>query len=237
VNKLVVETRESFTPEDVASYRAQRVRYPMISCAGCGKRVGKSVCSACGWRRDDRSFAVSVQTVNHDHTALTRRLNVAKSPRFRFIHDSSARHVEKPDPRNERDIASAEEWTLLKTTAAPHLLRFLTIACTVGPRKGELLGLEWSDVDMRRREFTHCKTKNGEPRMVPMTPDVSEVLLHSIKNVAWTPTGYSCIREDRGRIRELLSLRLAGGQRLLVLGCMTCATRQVRISDGQGWLL
>ena len=79
----------------------------------------------------------------------------------------------KPDPKNERDrIASPEEWARLTATAAPHLLRFLTIAYGVGPRKGELLKLEWPDVDLRRREFTLRKTKNGETRVIPMTADV-----------------------------------------------------------------
>lgn len=163
----------SITSEDVAAYRAQRVRYPMTSCGSCGKRLGKAVCPVCGWARQDRSFPVSVQTVNHDHTALTHMFNVAKSPRFKLILENPASHVEKPDPKNERDrIASAEEWALLKKTAAPHVLRFLSIAYAVGPRKGELLKLEWPDVDLRRREFTLRKTKNGETRIVPMTPDV-----------------------------------------------------------------
>jgi integrase len=35
-----------------------------------------------------------------------------------------------------------------------------------------LLKLEWPDVDMRRREFTLRKIKNGETRVIPMTPDV-----------------------------------------------------------------
>jgi integrase len=67
---------------------------------------------------------------------------------------------------------SPAEWAKLTATAAPHLLRFLTVAYGVGPRKGELLKLEWPDVDMRRKEFTLRKTKNGQARVVPMTPDV-----------------------------------------------------------------
>ena len=39
----------------------------------------------------------------------------------------------------------------------------------------ELLKLEWSDVDMRRKEFTLRRTKNGEIRVVPMTPAVYQV--------------------------------------------------------------
>jgi integrase len=163
----------SVTPDDVAEYRAQRVRYPRTTCGKCEKPLGKAVCSACGWKRTDSPLAASMQTINHDHTALTHMFNVARSPRFKLIQDNPASHVEKPDPRNERDrIVSAEEWAKLKATAAPHLLRFLAIAYAVGPRRGELLKLEWPDVDMRRREFTLRKTKNGETRVVPMTPDV-----------------------------------------------------------------
>jgi integrase len=51
----------------------------------------------------------------------------------------------------------------------------MTVAYAVGPRKGELVKLEWPDVDMRRKEFTLRKTKNGDTRVVPMTPEVYEV--------------------------------------------------------------
>ena len=46
---------------------------------------------------------------------------------------------------------------------------------TLGPRRGELLRLEWQDVDIGRREFTLRQTKNGESRTVPMTPEVYRV--------------------------------------------------------------
>jgi len=51
----------------------------------------------------------------------------------------------------------------------------LTVAYDVGARRGELLALEWSDMDMRRKEFTLRRTKNGEVRVVPMTPAVYQV--------------------------------------------------------------
>lgn len=111
--------------------------------------------------------------------------NVARSARFKLIQDNPASHVEKPDPKNERDrVASAEEWAKLNATAAPHLLRFLAIAYALGPRRGELLNLEWLDVDMRRKEFTLRKTKNGETRVVPMTQDVHAAFSEYGKNVA-----------------------------------------------------
>jgi hypothetical protein len=52
----------------------------------------------------------SMQTINHDHTALTHMFNVAKNHRFNLLADNLASHIEKPDPRNERDrIATSEE--------------------------------------------------------------------------------------------------------------------------------
>jgi integrase len=60
----------------------------------------------------------------------------------------------------------------LGQTLAPHLRRLLTVVYEVDPRKGEFVNLEWPDVDLRRKEFTLRRTKNGEVRVVPMTPTV-----------------------------------------------------------------
>jgi len=119
-----------------------------------------------------------VQTINHDHMTLTRMFNVARSPQFRLVTDNPAAHVPKPNPQNERDrIATPEEWARLELTLAPYLRRLLTVAYEVGPRKGELVNLEWADVDLRRKEFTLRRTKNGEMRVVPMTPAVYQVFV------------------------------------------------------------
>jgi len=140
----------AITPEDVRKYRQQRV--------------------------GPNGRPLAIQTINHDHTALVHMLNVARSPQFGLIKDNPAAHVPKPNPQNERDrIANGEEWRRLLDASAPHLKRILLVLYTLGPRRGELLSLEWPDVDMHRREFTLRHTKNGESRTVPMTPDVYRV--------------------------------------------------------------
>lgn len=140
----------AITAEDVRKYRQQRV----------GPK---------GWR-------LAIQTINHDHTALIHMLNVAKSPQFGLIRDNPAVYVPKPNPQNERDrIARGEEWKRLLEASALHLQRILIVLYTLGPRRGELLQLEWTSVDMQRREFTLRHTKNGESRTVPMTPEVYRV--------------------------------------------------------------
>ncbi len=166
----------SIRPEDVAAYRAQRVQYKRISCRPCAEILTRRVCKQCGSKREDAGVPVSTQTVNHDHMTLVHMFNVARSPQFRLVSENPAAHVPKPNPQYERDrIVTPEEWERLRNTLAPHLRRLLTVAYEVGPRKGELLNLEWPDVDMRRKEFILRGTKNGEVRVVPMTPLVYQV--------------------------------------------------------------
>jgi integrase len=61
--------------------------------------------------------------------------------------------------------------------AAPHLKRFLKLAYEVGPGRGDLLKLEWLDVEMARRKFILPHTKKGQTRIVLMTPIAYEVFL------------------------------------------------------------
>jgi integrase len=164
------------TPEDVVKYRAQRVRYKRRQCPTCEAIVMQAVCRGCGWKRHDKPLPISTQTVNHDHMTLIHMFNVARSPQFKLMTENPAAHVPKPNPLNERDrIATQEEWEELKAVLPPHVRRFLTVAYDVGPRRGELSSLEWCDVDLHRKEFTLRQTKNGEVRMVPMTPAVYHV--------------------------------------------------------------
>ena len=53
------------------------------------------------------------------------------------------------------------------------LYLLVLLAITTGARRGELLGLEWKDVDFDRR-LAHIKTtKNGEPKVLPLTEGVA----------------------------------------------------------------
>ena len=179
---------------------------------------------------------VSIQTINHDHMTLTHMFNVARSPQFRLVTDNPAAHVPKPNPNNERDrIATADEWERLKAELAPHLRRLLTVAYDVGPRKGELLNLEWSDVDLRRKEFTLRRTKNGEIRVVPMTPAVYQVFMELWKER----------RLDTNRVflyKEKAFQRIGTGFKaacrragITNLESTISAIRPARTSDAQGW--
>src|SRR5262249_55585962 len=51
----------------------------------------------------------------------------------------------------------------------PYLHTVVVLALATGARRGELMGLRWPDVDLRRGTLTFQMTKNGERRSVPLT--------------------------------------------------------------------
>ena len=51
---------------------------------------------------------------------------------------------------------------------SPHLKPLVIFLLYTGARAGEALWLDWSNVDLKRRHVTFPKTKNGDPRGVPL---------------------------------------------------------------------
>jgi integrase len=50
------------------------------------------------------------------------------------------------------------------------------LALTTGMRRGEILGVRWQDVDLKRKLIVLNKTKNRDRRSVPIVPAVAELL-------------------------------------------------------------
>ncbi len=139
------------TPEDIESYRAQRLR-----------RNGNPA---------------TLGTINKDHTLLKHMLSVAV--RRGILEINVAKKVALPDPNNARDrILMEEEWNRLYEAAATHLKPILLLAYHLGPRLGEILNLTWDRVDLKRGfiKLRSIDTKTKDPRLVPMTPAVHESL-------------------------------------------------------------
>jgi len=92
-----------------------------------------------------------------------------------YVHP--CRSVERRPERNERTrfLSDDERERLLaacKASSWPRLYVLVLMALTTGARKGELMGLRWADVDLQRAEATVGRTKNGDPRVLPLVPAV-----------------------------------------------------------------
>lgn len=119
----------------------------------------------------------SIQTVNNDHIVLKHCLNVAIQ-RGR-LQTNPATRVPLPDPQNARDrVLTEEERSKLYEAAKGHLKPVLLLAYQLGQRFGEIVGLTWDRVDLKRGFITlrSQDTKTKKPRQVPMTPDIRMTL-------------------------------------------------------------
>ena len=119
-------------------------------------------------------------TVNRYLSALSKAFSNAVKE-WLWLPDNALRRVnKKPEPRGRvRCLSDDERKALLdacRKSELPSLYLIVLFALTTGMRRGELLGLRWSDVDLERRVAVLHNTKNGDRRSVPIVPEVAELL-------------------------------------------------------------
>ena len=92
---------------------------------------------------------------------------------FSLIAENPLRDIRKlREPRGRVRFLTEEERDALLVECKAHsetLHTLVVMALSTGARKGELLGLRWPDVDMKRGMLTFHQTKNGERRAAPLT--------------------------------------------------------------------
>jgi len=167
----------ALSPEAVANYREHRLK--TIS-----KKTGR---------------AVSPQTVRHALSLLSRVINLAmKEWGINLPHGNPCSQIKMPDQAKSRDrrLVGDEEERLLAACADarnPWLRPTVIFAIETAMRAGEILekwelnketgsqekksiGLQWSDIDLKKRTAHLPKTKNGEARTVPLSSRAVAVL-------------------------------------------------------------
>lgn len=123
---------------------------------------------------------LSGATINRRITALSAVMRVAVKE-YGWISKNPVPNVTRlaDSKGRERFLSDAERGSLLKACKASPvaaLAPLVSLALATGARKGELLGLMWKDVDLKRRVVRFHDTKNGESRTVPLAPPAVVVL-------------------------------------------------------------
>lgn len=131
------------TEYDVEAFRAERMDTP----------------TRFGGRR-------SAATCNHELGTLKQVFN--KGVAWGLNEKNPAAKV-KPLRRNNGRVRflTVEEAGRLLQAASRHLRPIIICALETGMRRGEILNLQWADVDMQNGMLYVRDTKNGEPRHVP----------------------------------------------------------------------
>jgi integrase len=85
--------------------------------------------------------------------------------------------LERPrQPEGKTRWLSVEEAQALINASGPHLRPLITFLIYTGSRISEALFLDWKQVDLSRAHVQFLKTKNGEPRGMPLHPSAVAAL-------------------------------------------------------------
>jgi integrase len=95
------------------------------------------------------SRGLSAQTVRHIHRTLSQALSHAVRLGVLFKNPAQQVKPPKPDRREIKILGKDEIGVLLKAAERTSLYLPVLVAVTTGMRRGELLGLRWSDLDLK----------------------------------------------------------------------------------------
>ncbi len=100
------------------------------------------------------------------------------------VNPASKAAISRPRFNNTRErVLSHSEITDIITACRSHYIRLaIVIADYTAMRLGEVLGLQWKDIDLDKQEIYLSDTKNGESRFVPIHKGLVEILLMEREN-------------------------------------------------------
>jgi integrase len=88
-------------------------------------------------------------------------------------------NLDYKDTQRDR-VLKGDEWQRIIADAKgrknPLVLQVILWAKETGMRRGEILSLRWSDVDVKGRALVIPETKNGHPRTLPITKEMLSIL-------------------------------------------------------------
>ncbi len=124
---------------------------------------------------------VSPATVNRALAVLKSMFN--KAIAWGKVERNPCRAVKLFKENNQRlRFLEREEIDKLLDNCCEHLKPIVIVALHTGMRKGEILGLKWHDIDIKRNIIHLSDTKNGEKREVPMNAVVQKTIIGVLKH-------------------------------------------------------
>lgn len=132
--------------------------------------------------RDERLSQVSNGTVIRELAYFSSVINHARREWNINIQNPVQLVKKPPSPLGRNRILSFEEEILLLKASEPITNRniytrpFIILALETAMRRGELLSLHWSDIDLQKRTAFLSITKNGESRCVPLSTRAVQTL-------------------------------------------------------------
>jgi integrase len=132
--------------------------------------------------RDARLKEVSTGTVRLELALISHVFTILRKE-WNFPADNPVTHIRKPKPSRARNrrLENDEKERLLtacKQSRNPQIYPLVVMAIETGMRLGELLKMEWADINLSKRTIFLDDTKNGSSRTIPLSYKAIETLIN-----------------------------------------------------------
>lgn len=191
------------------SHRRDRVSVKNLLRAFKGKPIKKILPYEMEQYMSQRRKMVKPATVNRELSCIKHMLN--KAVNWRFLKYNALDVVKKfKEPPGRVRWLTTEEANHLIANCRDYLKPIVITALNTGMRKGELLRLEWNDVDLANRLITVRNSKNNESRSIP----INETLYHLLADKK-AKTGFKLVfcHQDGSPFHEIYYGFIAAVQR------------------------
>lgn len=152
--------------------------------------------------RTDRVKEVSQARVNRELAIL--KSMFSKAVLWGRVGDNPVKRIQafREDNKRERFLSPQEKEALLKA-ASSWMQPILVMALNTGMRQGEILSLNWADVNLDHNVLLVRRSKSGKARHIPINSPLAEVLKRLPKRGAYVFTDESGnILNRHGAIRS-----------------------------------
>jgi integrase len=124
-----------------------------------------------------KAEGVGNAVINRSLACLRRMLRIAYED-DKILKVPIVRLLKEPPAR--RGFVTEEQFGTLLKFLPTHLRPFITLLFFTGVRKGEALSIEWSQIDLADGLIRLYKTKNDEPRVIPI-PSLLRMMLAEVE--------------------------------------------------------
>lgn len=124
--------------------------------------------------RDKRLQHVKPATICRELGIFHHAFEIAKAEWGIPIPENPLKNVRKPKVNNKRDrrLEGGEYYLILKSTQTcsnPYIKPIIQIALKTAMRRGEILNIDWRDIDIVKRTLYIPQSKNGHARTIPLS--------------------------------------------------------------------
>lgn len=162
--------------------------------------------------RDERLKTVSGETVRRELTILRHCIEIGRKEWGAPFAGNPVRQITLPSPSKVRgqrlpEGAEASLMAALAKTRVWYLRPLIMLALETGMRRGELLALEWSNIDLDARLANLLTSKNGHSRSIPLTPRAAYIISRiEMRDSRVFPVKVNAVRLSWERLRKRAGL-------------------------------